>query len=103
LTPSSSPPRPILEPQISLFRFFSGEEGQPSIFLLTRWLFPKGQWQSLLLLFGGGAAFFVVWGWLLPVVEIAPRGQSRFEVFRRTVIAITVGLIGAGFAKLLFG
>jgi hypothetical protein len=59
--------------------------------LLTRWRFPKGQWQSLLLLFGGGAAFFVVWGWLLPVVEIAPRGQSRFEVFRRTVIAITVG------------
>jgi hypothetical protein len=43
------------------------------------------------------------WKWLLPLVEIAPKGQSRLERLRKGVITIVLGLIGAGIAKRLYG
>jgi len=49
------------------------------------------------------AILILAWTWLLPVVEIAPKGQSRFERFRNAVIAIVLGLVATGIGKRLFG
>lgn len=44
----------------------------------------------------------LVFNWLLPVVEIAPYGQSRLERLRKADISLLLGLIGAGIAKRVF-
>jgi hypothetical protein len=84
--------------RVLLFTAWTGVAG-----FLALALFRGRLWVALLLILGGAVPYFVVAQYLLPVVEIAPRGQSRFELIRSTVITIMVGLIGEGSAKLLFG
>jgi hypothetical protein len=44
----------------------------------------------------------LVWNWLLPLVEIAPKGQTRLERVRKGVVTIILGLFVAGISRKLF-
>jgi hypothetical protein len=55
---------------------------------------------SLLLPF---ALLVFVHEWVLPVVEVAPKGQTRVARVRTAVITLALGLIGTGISRRLFG
>jgi hypothetical protein len=40
-------------------------------------------------------------GYLLPAVEVAPPGHTRFDAFRRAALTVVLGLLGAYLAKRL--